>query len=183
MGKRGITLVIVILSGALLLSMIPDNSSAFPYRVKGYLKTEDGTPIPHGTIRISGSVFNISSGQVEMSSSSFTDATSSTGYFDISFGVDEPGGLSTGDSITISYSDEDRDVSHQFVLTGVGSWVNLTAEDRSTLTDNLFSPVGIAVIVIVLFVMIVAGYWYSSREKEEELKSEEAKTKVGRRRR
>jgi hypothetical protein len=183
MGKRGITLVILVLSGILVLSIMPMNSSAFPYRIRGYLKDQNGVPIPHATLELSGEVFNVSSGQTEIGTSYFPDATSGTGFFDISFGVDEPGGLSSGDTATLSYSYGDLEAQSSFVIAGLERWENLTTEGKSSPLDVLFSPVGVAIIVIILFVLIVAGYWYSTTGKEEEEITEEAKSKVGRRRR
>jgi hypothetical protein len=183
MGRRGISLAVILLSAAMLLSLMPNNSSAFPYVIKGNLKDEDGNPIPHATLTLTGQVYNISSEQFEEASAVFTDATGGSGYYQITVGVDEPGGFSTGDVIVLAYSSDTGEVSSSFTLTGLGTWNNMTAEGKTSLLDSLFSPLGIAIIVIILFILIVAGYWFTSTEKDEDDITETARTKVGRRRR
>lgn len=183
MGRRGITLTVAVLSGLLLLSAMPNNSSAFPYEIEGYLKDADGSAIPHATLRLTGPIYNISSEQFEEETALFQDATGNSGYFSIHMGVDEPGGFVTGDTVTLSYSEDGGEASVTFTLQDMGTWKNLTAKGQTDPLDFLLSPMGMVLIIIVVFVLVVAAYWYTSREKDDEDDIEDARTKVGRRRR
>jgi hypothetical protein len=185
--KTIITLTTVLL---LLFLIIPDNSSAFPCRIRGYLKDAEGNPIPHATITVTGTIYNVTTGLNEEinfplpvyneTAYPMIHPTDVNGYFRVSFDVNHIG--FTSDALTLSYSDGERSVSRIFT-TGINIiWLNLTVESGFSAGDFLLSPPGMALIVIIVFVMIVAVYWFKTSGKKEEDIVEESKQKVGRRR-
>ena len=186
MGRR-ITITIIALACLLLLSVIPSNGSAFPYQIEGYLKDSHGDPVPHATLRVTGMVYNITSGQFEEETAIFPDATSNSGYYRIAFGVDEPGGIASAEPVTLSCVIGNLEATSTFTLEGDrmesdDPRSNLVLEGETNIWDFFTTPIGIAMVIVLVFVLIIAIYWYTSREEEEKEASEEARTKVGRRR-
>lgn len=131
-----ITLAIVLL---LAFTITPDSGSAFPYHVEGYLKDADGLSIPHATLEVTGFVYNISSESFEEVTMSFPDESDNFGYFDIAFGVDEPGGFTNGETITIKATYNSKTLFSSLTLENLRTWKNLTADvdsDQDGLPDS-----------------------------------------------
>ncbi len=191
MGRRGLKTIIALTTVLLLFTLIiPDNSQAFPCRMRGYLKDAEGNPISYATITVTGTIYNVTTGSNEeiiyplpvYNESAFpmVHPTDVNGYFRVSFDVNHIG--FTSDTLTLSYSDGERSASRTFTTGANIIWLNLTAESASSPLDFLLSPPGMAIIVIIVFVMIVALYWFRTSGKKEEETMDEAKRKVGRRR-
>lgn len=166
--------VLSIAAALMFIAFVPTGVNAFPYRVKGYVMEENGNPVTHATITIEGEAPGMAS--------TYDDATDSSGYFDISFGVDEPGGLSSGETITLTATNGDVNASGELVLSGDRAWVNITVESDNDPTNFILSPLGMALIVIVVFVIIVGVYILVTGKKEKTSKEDERQN-IGRRRR
>jgi len=167
----------------ILFVTIPQSGSAIPYRVEGYLKDDAGNPISGADIQVRGQifVFNGTDQSFEFRTATFHDETDPSGKFDIMFGVDEPDGFITGNTVTVFYTDESREATQSLTIAGDRTWLNLTAVTQTS-NDDLTYPLIIVVTIIVVFILVIALFRYRDSVKEEEETKEEAKTKVGRRR-
>ena len=149
-----------------LLSFIPQEASAFPYRLEGYLKDGDGNPIIMADIELTGQVYDM--GVQDYVDLVLTKTTDTKGYFRFDIGAGEPGGYDMGSDITISYSVGGKEASKSVTLEGLNAWANLTYEKAPSILDILFSPVGLVSMVILVSVVLVGSYMHKSNKEEEE---------------
>ena len=166
MNARYRQVLVLTLATLFLLSFIPQEASAFPYRIEGYLKDGDGHPITLAEIELSGQVYDI--GVQDYVDLVQTKTTDNTGHFRFDIGAGEPGGYDMGSKVIVSYTAGDDVVSKSVTLNGLGSWANLTYEKSSSFTETLFSPVGLISMVIVASVIFVGLYAHKSKKEEEE---------------
>ena len=178
-GKFG-TLVLLVAICLLMVPVFSPSVSAFPYRLEGYLKNSDDGPIPHATLVLTVSVFNMTTQSFEPRN--VTTITDNFGYYRFDVGVDEPGGLVGDEAATLSFDDGERSVSKPLTLTGIRAWQNLTASSNSSPLDFLLSPIGLVILVVSATAIVITIFTFTSREKEEESATEEAKDRAGRRR-
>ena len=82
-----------------------------------------------------------------------TKYTDTHGYFRFDIGAGEPGGYDMGSEIKVSYTVGDGSVSKSITIDGLGSWANLTYEKTPSLTEILFTPVGLVSLVIIISVI------------------------------
>ena len=174
------SLVLLVAICLLMVPVLSPRVSAFPYRLEGYLEDSDGNPIPHATIVLTGTVFNMTT--QSFGPGNITTTTDNSGYYRINVGVDEPGGLVGDETVTLSFDDGERSVSEPLTLTGTSAWKNLTASSGSNPLDFLLSPIGLVILVVGVTAIVIAIFAFTSREKEEESATEEARDRAGRRR-
>lgn len=182
MNTRNRVILSLFIVSLFLLTFIPEEATAIPYRIKGYLRDVDGNPIPDGNISITGETYDI--GIQDFSETTIWLMTDNTGYYGIALAYNEPGGFDTGATVIISYnpSNGDDGVSESVTFDGLQSWANLTYEKNANLIDLLFSPIGLISIVIIVSTCFIGYYMYRS-SKEEEGETPESKRSNGRRRR
>ena len=181
--RPGVKLILaLLLVFAVVLSMVPGESEAIPYRIRGYLKNSDGTPITLAQVSLTGEVYNISIPGYQ--TRTFFSTTDANGYFQFAVAAMEPDGFDQNSVLTVSYSTSDGSVSREFNVVGIGTWANLTFEEKSGILDVLLSPTGALFMVIIAAAALVSYYlWHSSDpSKLEETEGEETKKRVERRR-
>lgn len=179
--RTGFRLILAImLVSALMLSSMPRNAVAIPYKVQGYLLDENGVPITLANISFSGEVYDM--GTQDMEQKTWYKITDANGYFVIYLAADEPGGMYLGSTLTVSYDSGEEVASTSVTIQGLSAWANLTYDEKPGIGDILLSPVGAAIFVI-LVTAIVIGYFVLRVEKPEEIPPEEKPRKVERRRR
>ena len=182
MNTRIRAIIALFLVSLFFITLIPDEASAFPYRIKGYLRDGDGNPIPGGNISITGEAYDIGiQGYVE---STIWLSTDNTGFYEQAVENDPSFGGFIDGSVIISYNplNGEEGVSESMEFNGLGSWVNLTYEEKVNAIDVLFSPVGLISIVVLVSTCLIGYYMYKS-SKEDEDNTSETKRDVGRRRR
>ena len=166
-----------------LLSAIPKETSAIPYKIEGYLKNSDEMPIVLANISITGRYYN-NSIQGFQTATSYV-ITNSEGYFKLYIAAAEPGGYETGGEMSVSYRSGDDTVSKVITIQGIGVWANLTFEAKPNLLDALSSPAGLVIMVLSASVILVGYYIYHSSGDKSNIqdKKEERPKRVERRRR
>ena len=95
-----------------------------------------------------------------------TKTTDNTGYFRFDIGAGEPGGYDMDSEIIVSYSVGGDEVSNSITIQGLGTWANLTYEKPTSISDIIFSPVGLISLVIIASVVLVGLYMYKSNKEE-----------------
>ncbi len=167
---------------AVVMTAVPQRTSAIPYKIEGYLKDSKGLPITLATVSISGRYWNDTAQGYQ--TQTFYAETDINGYFRYYVAAMEPGGFEQGTEMTVAYSADGVTVSTMVAITGLGSWANLTYEDSPGLLDALVSPIGLMVIVAISAAAFIGFYIYRSGEKDELQNTEEkAPKRVERRRR
>ena len=178
MNARSRQVLVLTLATLFLLTFIPQEASAFPYRIEGYLNDGGGNPIIKAEIEITGLVYDPGvQDYVNLVQTKYTDTH---GYFRFDIGAGEPGGYDMGSEIKVSYTVGDGSVSKSITIDGLGSWANLTYEKIPSLTEILFSPAGLIGLVVIASVFFVGLYARKSKKEEEESKDTK---NAGRRRR
>jgi len=179
--RPGIRVVLVLLLVSLFLIMaIPQEASAFPYKLEGYLRDVDGNPIPQGSIFVTGMVYDVV--EQDFIQASVNETTNSLGYYRFDMGVGEPGGFDSGSTVTVSYlTGEDDEASTTIILDGFSSWANLTYEKKQSFVDTIVSPVGLVIFVVLVSVVFI-GYQFYKKPDEDESEADKPKQPVERRR-
>jgi hypothetical protein len=164
----------------LMISAVPGESVAIPYKIEGYLNDGEGLPITLANISITGEVYDI--GVQDMVSQTWYRTTDAYGKYVIYLAANEPGGLFMNSTVTVSYRSGDDIVSRDVTISGLSVWANLTYKESLGLGDYLMSPIGILIIVI-LIVAVMIGFYISKSESPEEVKDSEQSKRVEKRRR
>jgi hypothetical protein len=147
-----------VLAILLVLSVVPGNSMAFPYKIQGYLMDGEGNPIPSANISISGELFDpITQEYTPVTHYRETDAS---GYYVIYVAGNEPGGFPLGSLITIMYDSGDLSATTTVTIEqGLGSWGNLTYDPVTpTLKRIVISPASVNMRVTKSVTLTAQGY-------------------------
>ena len=172
----------LLLISVVMISTVPLRTSAIPYKIEGYLKDTQGLPIALANISVSGRYYNSTAQGYQTETYYIT--TDTTGYFRLNVAAMEPGGFDTGTEMTVSYRSQGVTVSKVVTVQGLGSWANLTFEEKPNLIDALTSPLGLMVLVMVSAAILIVIYLYHSGDKEKVQQTDEnAPKRVERRRR
>ena len=164
MNARYRQVLVLTLATLFLLSFIPQEASAFPYCIEGYLKDGEGHPIILAEIELKGQVYDMN--VQDYIEAVVTKSTDNTGYFRFDIGAGEPGGYDMGSEMTVSYSVGGDEVSKTVTIQGLRVWANLTYEKPDSISDILFSPVGLISLVVIASVVLVGFYMYKSNKEE-----------------
>ena len=164
----------------LLISAIPGESVAIPYKIEGYLNDGKGLPITLANISITGEIYDV--GEQDLVSKTWYRTTDGYGKYVIYLAANEPGGLFMNSTVTVSYRSGSEVVSKDVTIAGLSVWANLTYKENLGLGDYLVSPVGI-LIIVVLIVAVMIGFYISKSESSEEVKDPEQPKRVEKRRR
>ena len=184
MNTRIRRILVLTLAFIFLLSFVPQEASAFPYKIEGYLKDSEGVPITLAEITLSGDMYNSSIQDFEVLE--LYTSTDSNGYYRFIVGAMEPGGFDEGISLTVSYSISGDTVSKTITVQGGsrGSWANLTYSEETGISDVLASPIGLISVVVLTSAVFIGYYMYKS-DTRGSVKGEEKESsqRVERRRR
>ena len=125
-----------------LLTLIPQEASAFPYRLKGYVWDEEGNPILDGNISLTGDVYNPDIQDYEKGT--LWALTDNTGFYQL-FPESDPSFGGFSGPIVISYNplNGDDGVSRTVTYDGMDIWANLTYSEKTGIADVFTSPVGL----------------------------------------
>lgn len=177
-------LLIIALVSIILFSTLPREASAEPYQIEGYLKDSNGLPITLANISLSGNVYDIES-HTNIIGTLYTE-TNANGYYKFNPGIDEPGGFAQGSKLIVAYKTGDQTVDQEITIQGYSQWVNLTYEKRS-ISDILYSPIGVFSIIALFSVIFLSIYLYKSKSSKnnenDEQSDKKVPRKIGRRRR
>ena len=166
MNARSRQVLALTLASLFLLSFIPQEASAFPYLVEGYLKDGNGNPILLVDVKLTGQVYDM--GVQDYVDLVQTKTTDTKGYFRFDIGAGEPGGYDMGSEVTVSYTVGEDVASKTITIQGLGAWANLTFEKPPSIPDILFSPVGLVFLVVIASVILVGFYMKKATKEEEE---------------
>jgi hypothetical protein len=101
-------------------------------------------------------------------------ATDANGYYQVSPGINEPGGLAVqGDVVSVYVDGGSCDATTSFVAPGVnvsGQWLNVTLQDKPT--NPLLEPMGLALIAGACVAFAVMGIWMRARRKRKDEEAE-----------
>ncbi len=172
--------LVFFLACLLVFTALPEQTSAFPYKLQGYLKDDNGVPIPLANISISGEKYDMAT--QDMVETTYYRLTDEYGYYIIYFGADEPGGFYMDSVITVSYVSEDDVTTTTMRIEGLSGWANLTYHETPGLADYIVSPTGVAVIIISASAVIVSVYLFR-RGKSPDAREEPSQTPPKTRRR
>lgn len=183
MNTRIRVLIALFLVSLFFITLIPDEASAYPYKIEGYLKDSEGIPIRLADITLSGEVYNVSIQDFE--TTELHISTDSNGYYVIVVAAMEPGGFDEGSTLTASYSTSEDTVSKEIIVQGGarGSWANLTYSEETGLLDTLASPPGVISIVVLTSAVFIGYYIYKSDTRGSVKGEEKESPRVERRRR
>ena len=164
--RSGIRLVLTLLLALLFLLMtIPQEASAFPYKLEGYLRDIDGNPIPQGRIFVTGLVYDVV--EQDFIQASVNVTTNSQGYYRFDMGVGEPGGFDAGSTVTVSYRTGEKDeASTTIILDGYSNWVDLTYQEKQSFVDIIVSPVGIIIFVALASIAFIGYQFYKTSDED-----------------
>jgi len=181
MNARARALLALFLATIFLFTSIPQEAEAFPFRIQGFLKDENGAPIPLANITLVGEVYDLSI--QDFREGRISVLTDSSGYYQISPGVSEPNGFDDGSTGEIIYylSNGDEGASTTITFSGLRTWANITYEEEATPSEIILSPVGIVSIVVIITLIFVVVYYIRLPENEEE-ETVKNQRNVGRRR-
>ena len=164
-----------------LLSFTPQEASAIPYKLEGYLKDYNGAPIPNANISITGELYDM--GVQDMVSITLYETTDQQGHYVIYLAANEPGGFFMDSIMTVSYLvDGVALASNTAKIQGLGVWANLTYEKSTSPTDVFKSPIGVLSIVFLTAILLIA-YFVLRSSKEEKIKENDDNPKRVERRR
>ncbi len=163
MPKLSRFILISLLASALILSAMPREALAIPYKLEGYLKDENGVPIPLANISISGEIYDM--GTQDMKAVTYYQTTNEYGYYVIYLAANEPGGFFANATVTISYTNEDQVTSTNVNLVGIKAWANLTYKEKTGLGDFLVSPAGVLTLVALSSALII-GFFILRSQKD-----------------
>ncbi len=165
--RPGIRVALAILLVSLFLLMaIPQEASAFPFKLEGYLTDIDGNPIPQGRIFVTGMVYDVV--EQDFISASVNVTTDSLGYYRFDMGVSEPGGFDAGSTVTVSYHTGEADeASTTIILDGFSGWADLTYEKKQSFVDIIVSPVGLVILVALVSIAFIGYQSYKTSDEDE----------------
>jgi hypothetical protein len=171
-----------LLVSSILLSAVPDNSSAIPYKIEGYLMDSEGLPIPLANMSVTGKVY-------DQTIPAYTNVTSYTetdanGYYKFWVGAMEPGSYNDGSKVTVAYNGPEGRICTDVTIGGLGAWANLTYEEQTGLIDVIMSPMGLVTLVAIVSAAFIVYYILSTSDKDRMPPGgEDAPKRVERRRR
>ena len=165
MNTRIRAILALFLVSLFFITLIPDEASAIPYKLEGYLKDDLGNPITLANISISGEVYDMAIQDVIPKT--YYRITDQHGYYVIYLPVDEPSGYFMGSTLTVVYTSGDEVTTNSVNIQGLSTWANLTYETPFSAGEFIKSPVGIILVVLVISVLMI-GYFTSRPGKEDE---------------
>lgn len=171
-------MIISFISTILVLSALPNQCEAYPFKFQGYLKDDSGIPIPLATIYITGEIYDMET--QDIAPMTWNTTTDAYGKYTIWIAANEPGGLFLNSTVTLSYNITDEVASTTVKVTGLSAWGNITYTEKTGLLDTLTSPLGIILTVILVSVFIFGIFLIRSGDGKEDL--DEKPRKVERRR-
>jgi hypothetical protein len=168
--KQSRFVLISLLAMAIILSAMPRDAQAIPYKLEGYLRDENGVAIPLANISISGELFNMST--QDMEPVTYYRTTNEYGYYVIYLAANEPGGFFANATVTVSYTNDDQIASTNVNLVGIRAWANLTYKEKAGLGDFFMSTAGVLTLVVVSSALII-GYFILRSQKDTGMVDEE----------